>query len=185
MKRFFIIFLACILVSKTLFAAADVYKSTDAQGNTSFSDSPSPNSEKIQVQPVQSIPSPPPVSVSESSDPTNGENENADITNYTIEITQPKNGDVLSTDLTSIDVSCSIDPSLNKKDRIQFLLNGEPYGSLSTSTSISMTSPEGRMSRGEYSVQALVVSAEDPTKVKGQSDVVTVYQRRHSILLPK
>jgi hypothetical protein len=38
--------------------AAEVYKSVDTRGNTVFSDQPSANAEKIEVQDVMTIPAP-------------------------------------------------------------------------------------------------------------------------------
>lgn len=168
-----LIFFTPVLLAET------VYKATDAEGNTIFTDLPTPNSQKIEVQPIQtfSLPSP---SASENSD---NDLENPAPSRYDVSILSPQDKQTLSTDIQSFTVSVSVNPALAENDKIQLLLNGEPYGDPSHSTDITI-SPDVRLARGSYQLQARVISGDDPRKIKGESSTITFYQFRKSILIP-
>lgn len=188
-KKLIVILLAGLMFFTPALLAETVYKSTDAQGNTVFTDLPTPDSQKINIQPAQtySLPSPP---------PPNGEGENGKLeklkdfldnsseSRYEVSILSPQDKETLSTDIHSFTVSISVNPQLKEGDKIQLLLNGEPYGEPSTSTDI-VVSPDVRLPRGSYQLQARVVSGENPSTIKGESSTITFYQFRKSILVPR
>lgn len=185
MSKHFILILAMGLMFFTPFLLADtVYKGTDAQGNTVFSDQPaldSQNSEKIEIQSTQTY-NPPPLPF-HNQETKNTENA-VEETHYQVSIIKPQDKETLPSSTQSFDVTLSIDPQLQKEDKIQLLLNGEPYGSLYDTTNITI-SPDIRLSRGSYELQARVVSEKDPNKIKGESSAITFYQFRKSILIPR
>lgn len=180
MKAIIYCLLFMIYFSASAVMADTVYKSTDAEGNTSFSDAESPGSEVIEIQAPQTYSLPPLQNATDSPSTTD---QNIPV-NYQIAITDPPNNQTLTTDLATIPVSLSIEPSLVAGDKVQLLLNGEPYGGLYDTTSITIA-PDVRLERGEYTIQAQIVSVSDPSKIKAQSNVVTVFQKRHTILLPR
>jgi hypothetical protein len=160
--------------------ADTVYKSIDAQGNTVFTDLPTPDSQKIDIQPAQTYNLPPPSSKEEQRDQSDTLFDN---THYNVQILSPEDKHTFSTDIHSFTVSLSVEPSLRGGDKIQLLLNGEPYGSLYSTTDITIT-PDVRLARGSYQIQARVVSENNPSKIKGESATITFYQFRKSILVP-
>lgn len=149
-----------------------VYKGVDANGNPIFSDQPLPGGEKINIQPAQTYT---PVPVPQNND-TNASTQPQEI-HYEVSITQPQNDETITTDVVSIPVVLSVTPALQQGDKIRLLLNGQPYGALTDSLSITL----GRLDRGTYIVKAEVVAEADPTKIKGESNSVTFYQKRTSI----
>jgi hypothetical protein len=62
------------------------------------------------------------------------------------------------------------------KHRVQYFLNGEPYGTPIGKTSLTISN----LDRGDYTLSASVVDA-DGTVLISTGDVV-VYMKRHSVL---
>lgn len=180
-KKFIFILTTGLLFFTPLLLANTVYKGTDDQGNTVFSDQPTLDSQKIEIQSPQTY-SPPPLPI---------DNQNSAHTkraveeiHYQVSILKPENKETLPTSTQSFQVLLSINPELEKGDKIQLLLNGEPYGSLYSTTNITV-SPDIRLSRGSYELQARVVSEKNPTEIKGESSTIIFYQFRKSILVPR
>lgn len=180
-KKLVFLFLVELIFFVPTLLAETVYKSTDAQGNTIFTDSPTPDSQKIEIQPAQTYNLPP---RQEEAQEPNESNDLPTDTHYKVKILSPENKHTFSTDIHSFTLSLSVDPALKDNDKIQVLLNATPLNSLYDTTEITVT-PDVRLSRGSYQIQARVVSENDPSKIKGESGTVTVYQFRKSILLPR
>lgn len=179
-KKLISFFLIGLIFFTPALLAETVYKSTDAQGNTVFTDHPTADSQKIDIQPAQTYNlSPPP----REEEQPNSLNNLLDNTHYNVKILSPEDKHTFSTDIHSFTISLSVEPQLREGDKIQLLLNGTPYGSLYSTPEITIT-PDVRLSRGSYQVQARVVSEDNPSKIKGESDTITFYQFRKSILVP-
>lgn len=148
--------------------AETIFQGKDAQGNPTFSDTPFPGSKPIEIQPAQTYEAPPTPKFT----PTPEKPEEI-ATNYTVSITTPKNEQTFNVDITSVPVILNVSPALNDNDEIQIYLNG----SLHTTTSqTSLTLDD--LYRGAYTLQAKIVSKDNPKKAIAQSSVITFYQQR-------
>lgn len=126
MKQF-ILFISLTLI--TFGALAEVYKWTDSQGNTHFSDVPHDGAEKMDVPNTQS--SPAPTSNTDNSSGSNSskqDNETTERQQYTkVEITQPKNEETIH-NKDSVTIQVKIDPELYEKDNVQIIYDGNRIG---------------------------------------------------------
>lgn len=161
-----ILIIALVFCTQALFAA-DVYKGTDSSGKTIYSDKPFAGSDKIEVNTPQTYTSPPVTQIIDT-------NKKAVPITYQVSITSPIQDQTFTTDIKTIEVNVSVTPPLEKGDKIQLLLNGQPEGAPSEATTFTLQS----LFRGAYRVQAQVISNSTPV---AQSPEVTFYQRRTSI----
>ena len=90
---------------------------------------------------------------------------------------EPQNNQTFTTDIQRITVSLSIQPELAADDRIQILLNNEPYGPLTHTPLFTLEA----LPRGSYQLQAQVVAKNDPKHPKASSPIITFYQKRAMI----
>ncbi len=93
-----------------------------------------------------------------------------------IKITSPRNEETFHHDANVLTVSVTVTPALRQEDKVVIFLDGEPTADLMNLA--SMTIP--RLDRGSHTLQAKLI------KQNGQeieSEVVTIFQQRHSILL--
>jgi hypothetical protein len=160
----------CALVFYTQALCADVYKGTDSSGKTIYSDKPFENSEKIEVELPPTYTTPP---VKTTIEP----NKKETPVSYQLSIVAPTQDQTFTTDIKSIDVLVSVTPALQKGDKIQLLLNGQPHGAPSDATTFTLES----LFRGAYTVQAQIISEAHPGAPLATSSSVTFYQRRTSI----
>jgi len=175
MKKF--LFPLCglfVLYAQATFAET-VYRGTDANGNTVYSDKPLPNSEKIEIAPVQTYTPPPP-----SPSPDLAIENEAPI-EYQISIIDPLDQDTFPHSTASIPVKIEVSPALGKGDEIRLLVNGEPYGAPSKTPVFELK----ELYRGAYQLKAEIVSISDPTHPKAESNPITIYQQRASVFNKK
>ena len=94
---------------------------------------------------------------------------------YSIKIVSPKEGDTTHNE-EPLTISVSVTPGLEPDDTVDFLVDGESAGEPEHTTSISLPPLE----RGEHTLQAKLIGANG---VKAESEIITLYQQKHSILL--
>lgn len=167
--------LACLslvaLMAFPLVPLADtVYKGKDDNGKPIYSDKPFAGSEQIEVTAPQTY-SPAPITT--PLDPPTVVKK----VNYSVSIVAPQPEETFTTDINSIEVKVSVTPALQTGDKIQLLLNGQPYGTASEATTFTLQS----LFRGAYRVQAQVYTAQNPNQPAAQSNEVTFYQKRAMI----
>lgn len=160
-----ILMLALMIFSSAPFADT-IYKGTDNSGRVIYSDQPFENSNKIEIESPQTYSAPP---ITTKIDPLT---KNKAIT-YQVNIVAPEQDQTFTNEITTINVKLTITPPLQPGDKIQLLLNGQPYGPPSESTSFTLQS----LFRGAYRVQAQVISAQTNQSI-AQSNEVTFYQKR-------
>lgn len=176
-------FLAAMLAAAP--AVADVvYKSVDPNGNVVYSDKPSPNSEKIEVGELPTVPA----LVTDRSGPRPpGEDEDADggqaplPPDYTrLEITSPANDTALRMegDNLTVPVTVSLDPPLFGTDTIVLFLDGKEYAS-GRGPGFQVTNVE----RGTHELRAIVRGPDG--KILESSPTSTFHVLLHSALQPK
>ena len=163
-------FIVSALVFHTQALLADVYKGQDSSGKTIYSDKPFENSQKIEVELSPTYTSPP---VTTKLDTT----QKATPISYQVSITAPTPDQTFTTDIKTVEVKVSVTPTLQKGDKIQLMLNGQPHGSPTDSTTFTLES----LFRGAYTVQAQIIAEGKPGSPLATSQAVTFYQKRTSI----
>jgi hypothetical protein len=148
--------------------AETVYKGTDANGNTVYSDQPIEHGEKIEitVPPAYKLP---PVSQDNNETPSKDK-----IIDYKVSITEPSDQQTFTNDITSIEVKLAIDPQLQKSDQVRLIVNGQPFGGASNAPTFVLN----QLPRGAYSITAEIFSINDPSKIRGKSQTITFFQQR-------
>ncbi len=170
MKALQIIFSLLLVLYAQAVKAETVYKGTDKQGNTIYSDQPLENGEKITVTPTPSF-SLPPLS------PTQTQTEQeatTPVVNYNLSIIAPKDQETFTNDIRSITVNLALTPKLQAGDKIHLVINGEPFGEYSESLTFTLN----EFPRGAYKIQAVITAENEAKIIKAQSNTITVYQQR-------
>ena len=164
--------LVAVIVSTTTIAAEKVYKYTDENGNTVFTDAPTKGAEEMIVEPVATVPA-----IPVSRTPANSQDEEEKPFEYEqIVISQPENEANFINNGGQFDVKVSLKPNLRKTDKIQLYLNNEAKLTPQQSTSYSFDN----MDRGNYTAMVKILNASGETI--GSSDPVTFYVKRPSKL---
>ncbi len=171
MKQLSSILLPVLVLFAQALIADTVYKGTDANGHTLFSDQPFPNSEKITITP------PPPTSQNHSHKQLESTKANPplpEVIDYKISIVEPTDQQTFTNDITSIEVKISVTPKLAANDRIHLEINGEPFGEYSQATNFVLN----QFPRGTYRIQAIITSADFLKVPIAKSQTVTIFQQR-------
>ena len=168
-----------ILILLVLFACqanAEIYKSINADGEVVYTDTPTQGAEKL-TMPALPTYTPPPAPAS-SFTPVQAP-ENADFYK-TFVIVSPANEETIRNNLGILNIEAQLTPALQvrQKHRVQFFLNGEPYGTPIGKTSLTISN----LDRGDYTLSATVVDADGEALIS-TGDIV-LYMKRHSILNP-
>lgn len=145
-----------VLLLISLAVSAEVYRSVDKQGNVIFSDTPTDNAVKIELQ--ESYVYTPPVIIDladEEPSPPALENEMPD---YGLMITAPSQNEAIRENSGDVTISSTIVPELNTErgDRLVFTLDGNLKSAAQDSTSYTFTNVD----RGSH---IAVVSVVDKT----------------------
>ncbi len=162
--------LIATLVCYTQASFADVYKGQDKNGNTIYSDKPFENSNKIDVELSPTYSAPPVTTKLEAT-------KKANPVSYQVSIVAPAQDQTFTTEITTIDVKVSVTPSLQKGDKIQLFLNGQPHSAPSENTTFTLQS----LFRGAYTLKAQVINEATPNSPLATSPEVTFYQKRAMI----
>lgn len=169
MKQLSYFILPVLVFFAQALGAETVYKGTDANGRTIYSDQPFPNSEKITITITPSTQSAPTPQV--QTQPTKAHEEKI---NYTIRIVEPTDQQTFGNEITAIEVKLNVTPKLSPKDRIHLEVNGQPFGEFSQATNFMLS----QFPRGAYRIKAIITTADDLKTPIAQSDSITIYQQR-------
>lgn len=163
-----------ILVTPVCFSATKVYRSTDAEGNVIFSDTPQKGSEAIKVQPVQTFAAP---EASIHKSPSKDKPEPvAEFQGYkTFVITQPQEEQTIWNNPGNVSVSVNVVPQLQSGDKIEILLNNSLVAESKSGTSFQLTN----IDRGEHSLKAQIVN--ESGEVLKQTKSVTFFLHQATI----
>ena len=143
---------------------AQVYKSTDDQGNVTFSDTPAANANKIelpQANRVKAINVPPLLEVV---------TEKAE--DYVVRISSPAHDSVIANGLVGFKVTTNISPALNREHQLRLTIDGEVHSSGRGSFNVSS------INRGPHTLQVTLI--DDKGTALAESAVVTVFAYRPS-----
>lgn len=149
--------LICLLLSLALPASAQIFKYTDANGNTVFTDQPPEGQETQDVElpetnsvsmPVPSAPATPPEG--------NGSATNQAAPYSTLQLTGIPDEAALRANNGTFSVGVDIQPRLAGNHRLRLLLDGQPYGQPSNVPRLQVSNAD----RGEHSLAVEVLSGE-------------------------
>jgi hypothetical protein len=171
MKRILI-----LLVLVACQANAEIYKSINADGEVVYSDTPSKGAETVKMPALPTY-TPPPVPASSYSPAQTQEKKDY---YKTFAFISPVNEETVRNNLGILNIEAKLTPVLQGRlgHRVQFYLNGEPYGEPVGKTSLTISN----LDRGEYTLSAAVVDSSGAAQIT--TDDVVVYMKRHSILNP-
>ncbi|MGB0188016.1 MAG: DUF4124 domain-containing protein [Aequoribacter sp.] len=153
-----------------------IYKVVDANGNITFTDKPpiSTQEESSAVELNQiNISAPPPERARNARIDNSKPEGNID---YDITITSPPDSTTIPMGPGNFSLSASVSPALENGDKLQLILNGEPYGRPQSTSTWGLTN----VLRGAHDLSIQAVS--NSGKVLSQSRPVRVYVLRPSKL---
>jgi hypothetical protein len=163
--------LVLLLLLFALPAVAQIYKYTDANGNTAYSSQP-PNgtkAETVELPPLNSVETvaPAPAPVPQNPAPTS---QNA-AAYQTLQLTDLPTDEALRANNGTFTVGVLIQPRLQPGHSLRLLLDGVPYGPPTNVPRLQLT----ELDRGEHSLAVQVLLNEQPIQ---QSQTVTVTVQR-------
>lgn len=167
--------LGAILLLLPQLGTAQIYKSTDEDGNVRFSDKPpvSGPSEQIKLRQTNSAPPPEPVEYKGAS--TTGAPEAAADTSYNVSVATPADETTIAMGPGNFSVSASVEPALNGGALLQLYVDGQPSGEPQSGNTWGLTN----VFRGAHDLTVSVIDANGDQLA--ESEPVRVYVLRPSI----
>ncbi|WP_095167347.1 DUF4124 domain-containing protein [Pseudomonas sp. Irchel 3H3] len=159
----------CLLIA--LPAAAQIYKYTDADGNTAYSNQPPDGvkAQPVELPPLNSVERPPPPTMSTDANSSKQPRSAYEL----LQLTGLPTDEALRANNGTFTVSVLIKPRLQAPHVLRLLLDGQPYGQPSNVPILQLAN----IDRGEHSLAVQVINEED---VLQQSPSVTfTVQRVH------
>ncbi len=134
---------------------AEIYKHTDAEGNTSYTDQPAAGavSEPIKLPPLNSITLPPPAP---APSPADNPVETQAKTPYALQAGNLVDQQAIRANDGNLIVEVLIQPRLQPEHRLQLLLDGQPYGQPSNLAALQLVN----LDRGEHSLAIQVLEGQ-------------------------
>lgn len=176
MSRFLL--LALLLIPVTGLTQA-IYRTTDAQGNVVFTDTPPTNAtpaDRIEIRPTNTarpteIPAP---RVTDAA-PVGG----SAIVAYTVTITEPANETTIPMGPGNFPVSVNISPALQSAENLQLFVDGAPQGKPQRAATWALTN----VFRGQHDLTVGVI--DNSGKTVAVSEPVRVFVQRPSVNSPQ
>ncbi|MFI8480381.1 DUF4124 domain-containing protein [Pseudomonas sp. NPDC078700] len=145
---------ACLLLAAALPASAQIYKYTDANGNTVFTNEP-PEGTKTETI---NLPKTNTVEMQTPKQPLSDESDNApaqvQASYQVLELTGLPDEAALRANNGTFSVGVNIQPRLAPAHRLQLLLDGQPYGEPTNVPRLQVSNAD----RGEHSLAVQVIS---------------------------
>jgi len=150
------ILLISLLAILSTAAAAEIYRYTDANGNTVFTDRPPPgNATPVDLPPANTVemkmPEP---AVRAQAEPA--KQLESQLPYRVLRIAGLPDGEALRANSGAFTVSAQLDPILREGHLLRFLLDGEPAAGASSATIVELQN----VSRGPHSLQLEVLDGE-------------------------
>lgn len=167
--------LACLLLAMALPASAQIYKYTDANGNTVFTNQPPDGiaAESVELPPTNTVEMQTPNLL-----PATPSNEQKTQAPYSVlSLTGIPDEEAIRANNGTFIVGVNIQPRLQPGHRLRLILDGQPYGQASNVPSLQLTN----LDRGEHSLAVAVLAGE---QVIQQSATETFTVQRISLNSP-
>ena len=143
----------CLLLALAVPASAQIYKYTDANGKTVFTNQPPSG---VDAKPVE-LPPTNTVGAQQPGAPMgSGDGEQRQARYAILAIIGLPGEEALRANDGNFDIEVAIQPQLAMGDRLQLRLDGQPYGAPSSSTRFSLNNLE----RGDHSLSVDVVQGD-------------------------
>jgi hypothetical protein len=167
--------LACLLLILALPVSAQIYKYTDANGNTVFTNQPpeGTKAESVDLKPINTTT--PAATPAPSAEPRLSEMPQNPY--QVLELRDLPSEEALRANNGTFSVGVSIEPRLGPGHNLQLILDGKPYGSASNVPRLQLN----EVDRGEHSLAVAVVQGE---QIIQQSDTRTFTVQRVSTNSP-
>lgn len=165
---------ACLLFALALPAAAQIYKYTDSNGNTVFTNQPPEGqaTESVELPPTNTVPPQEPVVTEQPGEPQDS------LPPYSqLALANIPTEEALRANNGTFSVDIDIKPRLQPGHKLRLLLDGQPYGSPSNVPRLQVTNAD----RGEHSLAVEVLSGERQIQ---QSETITFTVQRVSTQSP-
>lgn len=165
---------ACLLCALALPATAQIYKYTDANGNTVFTNQPPEGqaSESVELNPTNTVEAQQPVAVEQPKDTE----EKRDAYSR-LALKDIPSEDALRANNGTFMVGVDIEPRLRPGHSLRLLLDGQPYGQPSNVPRLQLS----EIDRGEHTLAVEVLSGQRQVQ---QSESVTFTVQRISLNSP-
>ncbi|MGX5221153.1 DUF4124 domain-containing protein [Pseudomonas segetis] len=145
---------ACLILAAALPASAQIYKYTDANGNTVFTNEPP---QGVDTETIE-LPKTNTVEMQTPKQPTSEASDNApaqvQASYQVLELTGLPDEAALRANNGTFSVGVNIQPRLSPAHRLQLLLDGQPYGEPSNVPRLQLNNVD----RGEHSLAVQVIS---------------------------
>ena len=167
--------LACLLLALALPTSAQIYKYTDANGNTVFTNQPPDGTaaESVELPPTNTVEMQTP-SIPASNDNTAAQSE---APYAELSLTGIPDDEAMRANNGTFIVGVNIQPRLQPGHRLRLILDGEPYGQASNVPSLQLTN----LDRGTHNLAVAVVAGE---RIVQQSATETFTVQRISVNSP-
>ena len=169
---------ACLLLLISLPVAAQIYKYTDANGNTAYSNQPPDGikAETVELPPLNSIEPAAPRAGSVQSAPA-AETEQPQAAYSMLELTDLPTDEALRANNGTFTIGVRIEPRLRSGHLMQLLVDGNPYGQPTNIPRFQVVN----IDRGEHS---FAVAVQDAQGVLQQSPTLTLTVQRVHVNRP-
>ncbi len=156
----------------------NIYRTTDAEGNVVFTDSPPANAtpaDRVEIRPTNTVQPPqiPPRPASE-----NTPNVEAEVASYTLTITEPANETTFPMGPGNFSVNVNVSPALGSAENLQLFVDGAPQGEPQRASTWSLTN----VYRGQHDLTVGVIDESGNTLAI--SPPVRVFVMRPSVNSP-
>lgn len=160
--------LTCLLIALALPASAQIYKYTDAKGNTVFTNQPPEGieAESVDLPPTNTVEMQAPQTPASTPEPAQTQ-----APYRTLRLTDIPTDEALRANNGTFSVGVQTEPSLAPNHRLRLVLDGRPYGEPRTAPPL----PLNQLDRGEHSLAVQVLRGE---RVVQQSDTQTFTVQR-------
>ena len=146
-----------IMLLQFSLVAADVYKTVDEDGNIIFTDKPSGDAEKIELQELQTIENPNPAKYRPEPDRNDKKGGSGDRNIYnTLIVTNPADGSGLRNNAGNVTITVSVEPTLRPGHRLVLTMDGEEI-----SNGNSLSTSLQNVDRGTHNIAASIVDEND------------------------
>ena len=142
--------------------ANKVYKYTDSNGKTHYSDSAVDGAEEVKLPPIQvySSPEPQAPALPDASDQENAVKE-APV-QYKLAISHPEDNFTVENGVQELDVTVFTEPSLQTDDVVQLMVDGKRIGEPTRELTFTL---KDELIRGEHTIKAILFNRKDSKKV--------------------
>jgi hypothetical protein len=167
-----LLFVALLVFSLGSVAQQTVYRTTDAQGNVVFTDTPPTNgaqADRVEIRTTNTVR---PVEVPSPAAPA--DTSEAEVVSYSVTITDPANETSFPMGPGNFSVSASVSPAITEAENLQLFIDGTPRDEPQKESTWDLTN----VFRGRHDLTVGVIDAAG--KTLALSDPVTVFVFRPS-----